>query len=450
MRRSGGVRAVRDGVWRVDVEVPRATDGPRRRVSRTVEGTLADAEAALVQLRAEINRGCTPSASDANDKHQPGRRSRGSGTVAKRGHDRWFVQFDGPPDTVTGDRRRHSRTVHGTRADAEAALARLRVDVGGGTIPVGTNARDVRAACELYMRDVRTEKNTQRTDRSAINRLCATILPGGTVVADLPLSRLDWQTIERIYDAWAREVSPQGRARYASTVSKVLEHAKRIGWITSNPAKEARRPRVPAHRPDVPDDADVRAALAAVRERDFLLYAYVLGLATIGCRRGELLAIKVEDLDLRRGVVSIRAALADGGPGTGIYYKATKRNDWRDVPLTEQIVEVLSELLDQRRVAGEGTLALRPDSFVFSDDIEGLRWLRPDTTSQRWLAVRGASKVTLAMLRRYVATQLLDATNGDYRTVASITGNSEETLRRWYDAGPNLEKKAAIRNLGRL
>ena len=54
------------------------------------------------------------------------------------------------------------------------------------------------------------------------------------------------------------------------------------------------------------------------------------------------------------------------------------------------------------------------------------------------------------MLRRYVATELLDVTNGDYRTVASITGNSEETLRRWYDAGPNLEKKAAIRNLGRL
>ena len=54
------------------------------------------------------------------------------------------------------------------------------------------------------------------------------------------------------------------------------------------------------------------------------------------------------------------------------------------------------------------------------------------------------------MLRRYVATQLLDVTNGDYRTVASITGNSEETLRRWYDAGPNLQKKKAVIELARL
>ena len=53
------------------------------------------------------------------------------------------------------------------------------------------------------------------------------------------------------------------------------------------------------------------------------------------------------------------------------------------------------------------------------------------------------------MLRRYVATQLLDVTSGDYRTVASIR-NSEETSRRWYDAGPNLEKKKAVVMMSRL
>lgn len=63
---------------------------------------------------------------------------------------------------------------------------------------------------------------------------------------------------------------------------------------------------------------------------------------------------------------------------------------------------------------------------------------------------RGSRSVTFAMLRRYVATQLLDVTSGDYRTVASITGNSEETLRRWYDAGPNLEKKKAVVSMARL
>jgi integrase len=230
----------------------------------------------------------------------------------------------------------------------------------------------------------------------------------------------------------------------------VLDHAKRVGWISSNPAKDARRPRVPTHRPQVPDDLAVRNVLAGVKEQDFMLYAYALGLASIGCRRGELLAAQLQDLDLGRRVLTIRAALADGGPGTGVYYKSTKRSDWRDVPLTAQLAEVLTQLLAQRRAAGGASVELRPESFVFSDDLDGAGWLRPDGMSHRWLVARKGSEVTFAMLRRFVATQLLDATNGDYRTVASITGNSEETLRRWYDAGPNLEKKAAIMRLDRL
>ena len=47
-RGSGGVFVVRDGVWRVDVEVGRDQfTGRRRRVSRTIHGTREDAEIAL-------------------------------------------------------------------------------------------------------------------------------------------------------------------------------------------------------------------------------------------------------------------------------------------------------------------------------------------------------------------------------------------------------------------
>ncbi len=212
------------------------------------------------------------------------------------------------------------------------------------------------------------------------------------------------------------------------------------------------REEVPSRRPEVPATVEVREALRIAEERDFNLYAYVIGMATLGCRRSELLAITVGDLDLDGGVATIRASIADGGPGTKTYRKATKRDDWRDVPLTPQVVEVFGELLNRRRAAvdGFGGGAVDLDSYVFSDDPYGTKWLRPDTMSQRWLAARGSSRVTFAALRRYVATQLLDVTNGDYRTVASITGNSEETLRRWYDAGPNLEKKRAVVAMARL
>jgi integrase len=332
------------------------------------------------------------------------------------------------------------------------ALARLRITVDGGELQVSTSARTLRAACDLYLLEARTESQTQRTDRSACRRICATVLPGGAMAGELPLSKVTWREVEAVFAKWVGVLDPKTSSRYASTLSKVMENAKRAGWIRSNPCADARRPKVPTHRPDVPTPGDVRVAVRRAKATDFMLYAYLMGMATIGCRRSELLAIIVADLDLENGFVTIRSSIADGGPGRGTYRKTTKRDDWRDVPLTEQMVAVFREILDRRRdfLAEVGTSVIAPDGYVFSDDPAGATWLRPDSTSQRWLAARGDSSVTFAMLRRYVATRLLDVTSGDYRTVAAITGNSEETLRRWYDAGPNLEKKRAVVRLSRL
>ena len=405
----------------------------------------------MVQLIADVDGGARP---QSRPRRKGGAaRARQSGSVSELGPDRWLVGIEAGRDPLTGARRRQTQVVRGSREDAEIALARLRLIDNDAVLRSATNARTVRSACELYLREVRTELQTRRTDRSACKRIATTRLPGGADLGDLALSKLDWRTVEQVFSRWAEEgLHPTTQSRYCSSLSKVLEHAKRSGWVRHNPVREARRPKVPAHRPDVPRDVDVRAALRAAEAKDYHLYAYVLGMATIGCRRSELLAVQVADLDLADAVVTIRASLADGGPGVGIYRKATKRDDWRDVPLTGQMVEVFSELLVRRTamVAAFGQSELSRAGYVFSDDPDGATWLRPDATTQRWLAVRGDCGVTFAMLCRYVATKLLDVTAGDYRTVASITGNSEETLRRWYDAGPNLAKKKAVVAMAQL
>jgi integrase len=447
-RRKGGLKLVRTGVWRVDVEVPTA-NGKRRRVSRTVNGTRAEAEVVLDELRSALAASVAPVASTG--PRRAGRTKR-SGAVTKLGPDRWLIGVEGSRDPVTGARRRHTQVVRGSKTDAEVALARLKLRANDAVLEPGTGARSVRAACQLYLREVRTGLQTQRTDRAACKRLCGVVMPGGQEFGDVRLARLDWRVVEQLFAQLDAQIQPATQVRYASTLSKVLEHAKRSGWVTTNAVRESRKPRVPSHRPDVPREDEVRDALERARQEDFSLYAYVLGMATTGCRRSELLALRVDDVDLGHGIVTIRASLADGGPGVGIFRKATKRDDWRDIPLTPQLVEVLTELFARRR----GALAaldlhdVPVAGYVFSDSADGSTWWRPDSTTQRWLRVRGECTVTFAMLRRYVATKLLDATNGDYRTVASITGNSEETLRRWYDAGPNLAKKQAVLAMAKL
>jgi hypothetical protein len=51
-RGSGGITQVREGVWRVDVEISRdPLTGNRRRISRRITGAREDAEVALARLR---------------------------------------------------------------------------------------------------------------------------------------------------------------------------------------------------------------------------------------------------------------------------------------------------------------------------------------------------------------------------------------------------------------
>ena len=385
-RRAGGLKAVREGVWRVDVELPRVEGGARRRLSHTVSGSREDAERALEELVLQVR---TEGAERPRSRRSGGAtraaRPRSSGGITSLGPDRWLVGVEGEPDPVSGSRRRHTKVVQGSREEAEVALARLKVSVDGGEAPTATRARTVRAACELYLSEARTELQTQRTDRSACRRICATVLPGGQMLGDQALAKVDWRMVEEVFTKWGDQLQPPTQARYASTLAKVFEHAKRSGWCRANPVTGAKRPKVPSRRPEVPATVEVREALRIAEERDFNLYAYVIGMATIGCRRSELLAMTVGDLDLDGGVATIRASIADGGPGTKTYRKATKRDDWRDVPLTPQMVDVFGELLNRRQAAVEafGGGAVDLDSYVFSDDPYGANWLRPDTMSQR-------------------------------------------------------------------
>jgi integrase len=209
----------------------------------------------------------------------------------------------------------------------------MRVQLTNGKVPSGTRARDVQAACDLYLGEVGTERSTVRTDRSACVQICETKLAGGGSLGRVQLRELDWKLAEYVFSVWGRRLKPSTASRYASTLSKVIEHAKREGWVLSNPIREARKPKVPSHRPDVPQRTDVTHALATARDTDPLMYAFVLGAASMGCRRSELLALRLNDLDIDRRIVTIRGSIADGGPGVGFYYKATKRDDWRDVPI---------------------------------------------------------------------------------------------------------------------
>ena len=358
----------------------------------------------------------------------------------------WRVDVEVARDPVTGKRRRVSRYVHGAREDAEIALARLKVADHEKRLPVGTNARSVGAALQLYQQSVASglielAPSTGNTVRWVRKMLSNLELPDGRMFGDIRLSRLTWQDIEAAYAAIrARGGSVAYVRRSATILSRALDFARKRGLIDSNPAKDAARPRTVRSKPHSPSIEEVRAALETSEQRDPEAYHAAVVVASTGMRKGEVLALRWCDLDLDRSEVHVAAAVSDGGPGVGLVRKATKTSDWRDVPLTENAIMAFKRQLERRR-----TLTGEPgsDELIFPAGPEGSALMRPDTFSTRWAAARGASQVTLQHLRHFAATRMLDA-GESYRTVAEILGNSESTLRLHYDGRTDVGKRRAI------
>ena len=261
------LKPVRDGVWRIDVELPRVpgertaagvSDDPRYQEDAETERST-DLAGRVDELAA------TTSRSQRTSTGAKTRRARQSGAITRLG-----------VGSLARRRRRAGRPgdrtapaahpdVRGTREQAEVALARLKLASRPAACrPLPARRRCVWRAsstCARRAPSCRPSGPTERRATASARPCCRAERCSATV----PLSKVDWKIVEQVFAKWDGAIEPSTKARYASTLSKVLEHAKRTGWIAIEPGADARRPKVPTHRPRVP--ATVRCGRRSASRR---------------------------------------------------------------------------------------------------------------------------------------------------------------------------------------
>lgn len=171
-----------------------------------------------------------------------------------------------------------------------------------------------------------------------------------------------------------------------------------------------------------------------------------------GMRRGEVCALRWNDIDLTNGVIEVTRSLVVV-PG-GLAEKSTKTDRARRVSLDPVAVALLTEhrqmCEDNVKEAG-GTLA--DDAFVFSPFVEATTPFRPDNVTGFFTRVRdavGAPTVRLHDLRHFTATQLI-AAGVDVRTVAERLGHADASLTLWVYAHVIQERdQAAAAIMGKV
>jgi integrase len=208
-----------------------------------------------------------------------------------------------------------------------------------------------------------------------------------------------------------------------AVLSSAYAAAVRWGWIAFNPMEAAQKPRPPVPQPDPlsPEDAARVVAAGWAQDDDWGMLVW-LTLVT-GARRGELLALRWEHVDLTNGVLTIRHSLSERGGAAVV--KDTKTHQMRRISLDEATVDLLNEHKKRsaRRCDAIGA-ALDETCFVFSYAEDHRRPCSPSGVTHRYqrMAKKLGLRTRLHAMRHYSATELLSS-GVDLRTVAGRLGH---------------------------
>lgn len=371
-----------------------------------------------------------------------------AGHLQERGPKTWRLSVFVGRDSRTGRKRYAQRTVHGTKKEAERALARLVTEVDEG--------RHSASAAGTFgdLLDRWLETKAQSVDPATIGnyRWVADkyIRPGlgRTRVASLKAADID-----SFYVRLASQPGERGKMLSPRTIRichvvirQALDQARKWGLITRNPAVDASPPKSRHHEIHPPSVEQVLTLLAAAKEYDEDFATYLRVLAATGCRRSEALALRWNSIDWKKSELAIAHSLTM--VDSVVVEKDTKTHQARRVILDVGTVKALDSHRRRAdaRASACGTVITR-EAYVFSSDADESTPWRPDVATNRFGRLCksvGISGVRLHDLRHYVATNL-GAAGTPIATISARLGHRDKatTLNVYQHTLPAQDHQAA-------
>jgi len=371
------------------------------------------------------------------------------GTRRIRGTQRWtacwelFVDLGRRAD---GKRERRTKTVYGTERDATKALRALLREHDAG-VKRDPSKYDVARFLEEWLEHkTGLEPATRQTYNYVVKQH---LVPA---FGRLSLETLDRAVVRAQYARWQREGRIKGKGGLSpATIRKLhvvlreaLQTAVDDGLVARNMAAGVELPR-DEWRERRALSAEEYAGLVKAARGSRLHAPIVLALAT-GARRGELLALGWEDVDLEAGRLAIRRSLER--TKDGLRLKAQKSNRARIVGLPAIAVEVLRahrvEQSKERLRCGEGWA----DNGLVFPSHAGTPW-DPDNFSAEFRQLAkdaGLGSIGPHTLRHTAATEMLR--QGLHpKVVADRLGHASTrmTLDVYSHVVPAMESDAAAR-----
>lgn len=229
--------------------------------------------------------------------------------------------------------------------------------------------------------------------------------------ADLPITDITAKDIQNFIN----KLSKQGYAKHTIALRRIVaslifDYAILQGYVQFNPVLAAKLPKNAAvNKRALPNNDDIEKVKKAYNE-PFGLFAY-LCLYT-GCRRGEALALKYDDIDFENDLISINKVVvfSDGKPI--IEHRAKSSSGVRTIPLLNPLKEVLNK---------------NKSGYIFTNQYGELLTLSEFNSA--WNKYKKLNEISLTahQLRHAFATICFDA-GLEEKDTAQIMGHSKIEL----------------------
>ena len=347
------------------------------------------------------------------------KRANGEGSIRKRKDGRWEGRYTAGHDPETG--KAIYKNVLG-RSQAEVK-EKLKQAIGEAQALDITKAGKYTVGdwMEVWFQDyakIKVRPSSHQTYQGYIHNH---IRPN---IGDIPLEKLTSLDLQKFYkkllaqgrvDRVEAKGQPKGlSAKTVRNIHQILSSALKLAQeqrlILTNPAEGCALPRVEHQEMKTLTTVQLASFFREARESG-VFELYYLELAT-GLRRGELLGLKWEDIDLERGDLRVRRQVSRIN-GEVVEAPLKTKNAYRTLPLAEDTVSVLKE---QRRKVGNSP-------WVFPSPNGGP--ISPDSVLHmlhRVLKRAGLPRVRFHDLRHTFATLALQ--NGvDVKTVSGMLGH---------------------------
>jgi len=368
------------------------------------------------------------------------------GHIIKRGKNSYTVVINTGRDPVTNKYKTQWVSIKGTKKDAEKRLSELLHQLDNGTF-MSPSKTTLAEYLNKWLLDYAKVNLSPRGYERYESIIRIHLIPG---LGSITLTQLRPDHLQSHYTDKLKSGLSALSVRYLHTVlHKALQTAIKRGLIGRNIADGVDVPRAQRNDMQTWDEYDVDRFLEMAKSSPYYELFY-LALFT-GMRRGELLALRWQDIDFLFAQISVNRTLhrlqgGKYGDGSYVFTQPKTEKSRRTIALSPSSILMIKKYKENRAALfAELGRSLKDSHLVFSNN-EG-QPLRPNTITRAWtmLATRAGIKVIRLHDARHTHASLLLKQGIHPKIVQERLGHAsiQITLDTYSHVAPGMQADAA-------